>query len=72
LPLFLLPRENGRDRIVPDRSDRDAGKTGEPPDLVPGEDIAGDTDICDRAEGTDRIKVKTPRSNARPRRRRSR
>ena len=58
--LFLLPGENRRDGIVPDRSDEDAGKAGKPPDLVPGEDIAGDADIRDRAEGADRIKSEKP------------
>ena len=53
--LFLLPGEDGRHGIVPDRSDNDAGETGEPPDLVLGKDIAGNTDIRDRTEGTDRI-----------------
>src|SRR5580704_14831468 len=53
--LFLLPGEDGRDGIVPDRSDDDAGKAGEPPNLVLGKDVAGDADIRDRAEGTDHI-----------------
>ena len=47
--LFLLPGEDGRDGIVPDRSDDDAGKAGEPPNLAPGKDVAGDADIHDRA-----------------------
>lgn len=46
--LFLLPGEDKRDGVVPDRSDDDAGKAGEPPDLVPGKDIAGDADIRNR------------------------
>jgi hypothetical protein len=44
----LLPGENG-DGIVPNRSDYDAGKTREPPDLLPRKDTAGDADICNRA-----------------------
>ena len=60
--LFLFPREDRRDGIVPDRSDDDAGKAVELPDLVPGKDVAGDADIRDRAEGADDIKVKSPRS----------
>jgi hypothetical protein len=58
--LFLLPGENRRDGIVPDRSDDDAGKAGEPPDLVLGKDIAGDADIGDRTEGANRIKSEKP------------
>ena len=58
--LFLSPRENRRDGIVPDRSDDDAGKAGEPPDLVLGKDIAGDADIGDRTEGANRIKSEKP------------
>src|SRR5580704_19675703 len=53
--LFLLPGEDGRDGVVPDRSDDDAGNAGEPPDLVPGKDVAGDADIRDRAEDANRI-----------------
>ena len=45
----LLPGENGRDGIVPNRSDYDAGKTREPSDLLPRKDTAGDADICNRA-----------------------
>ena len=40
--LFLLPGEDRRDGIVPDRSDDDASKAGDPPNLVPGKDVAGD------------------------------
>src|SRR5712691_4462980 len=58
--LFLLPGEDGRDGIVPDRSDDDAGQAGEPPDLVPGKDIARNADVRDRAEGADGIKGEQP------------
>src|SRR5437764_3628479 len=57
---FLLPRENGRDGIVPHRSDQDAGKTGEPPCLVPRKDIAGDADIRDSAQGADGVETEEP------------
>ena len=43
--LILLPSEDRRDGIVPDRSDDDTGKASEPPDLVSRKDIAGDADI---------------------------
>ena len=57
---FLLPGEDRSDGIVPDRSHDNAGKAGEPPHLVPGKDIAGDTDIRYRTEGADRIKREQP------------
>jgi hypothetical protein len=60
LPPDLLPGENGWHGIVPDRSHNDAGKAGDPPNLVPGKDIAGDADIRDGAKGADRIEGEEP------------
>src|SRR5690349_15195480 len=49
--LFFLPGEDRRDGIVPDRSDDDTSQTGDPPDLILGEDIPGNAHIRDRSEG---------------------
>jgi hypothetical protein len=54
--LFLLPGEDGRDSIVPNRSNDDAGEAGEPPDLVPRKDLARNPNVSDRAKGEDGVK----------------